>query len=220
VSTPRWPLTGSTELRDDLLAAYSTPGRAYHDLRHLGEVLERVEELRTASTAPPGVHRLDRRVIDLALWFHDAVYDTDPGVEGEVKAVGAEELSAQWAERALPATVLGAEAVAEVARLVRLTATHDPQPHDLAGQLVCDADLAILAAQPVRYGRYVADVRLEYRRLDDETFNAGRVRILRALLARRRLFATDHADQSWRQAAEQNIRAELARLTAGAGQQP
>jgi predicted metal-dependent HD superfamily phosphohydrolase len=40
------------------------------------------------------------------------------------------------------------------------------------------------------------------------------------LLARRRLFATDHADQSWRQAAEQNIRAELARLTAGAGQQP
>jgi predicted metal-dependent HD superfamily phosphohydrolase len=206
VSTPRWPLTGSTELRDDLLAAYSTPGRAYHDLRHLGEVLERVEELRTASTAPPGVHRLDRRVIDLALWFHDAV--------------GAEELSAQWAERALPATVLGAEAVAEVARLVRLTATHDPQPHDLAGQLVCDADLAILAAQPVRYGRYVADVRLEYRRLDDETFNAGRVRILRALLARRRLFATDHADQSWRQAAEQNIRAELARLTAGAGQQP
>jgi predicted metal-dependent HD superfamily phosphohydrolase len=120
----------------------------------------------------------------------------------------------------LPATVLGAEAVAEVARLVRLTATHDPQPHDLAGQLVCDADLAILAAQPVRYGRYVADVRLEYRRLDDETFNAGRVRILRALLARRRLFATDHADQSWRQAAEQNIRAELARLTAGAGQQP
>ncbi len=221
MSRPRWPLPASTQLRDDLLAAYSGPGRVYHDLRHLGEVLDRVLELRSAPTTPAEVRDLDRRVVDLACWFHDAVYDTDPAcAHSQVAAVGAEELSARWAERSLAGTALGVEAVAEVARLVRLTATHDPRPGDLAGQLVCDADLGILAAEPVRYARYAADVRLEYRWLDDETYNAGRVAVLTAMLSRRRLFATAHANRYWRVQAEQNIRAEVARLTASARQNP
>ena len=105
----RWPLPDHDALRDELVAAYGT-GRGYHDLRHLAEVLDRLDDL-----------GCDDVVVLLAAWFHDAVYDGRPGDE---------ERSAQWAERALPADLS-----AEVARLVRVTEHHDPAPEDEAGYL-------------------------------------------------------------------------------------
>src|SRR5688572_17929562 len=99
----RWPLDDLLDVRDDLLAAYAAEGRSYHDTRHLSEVLDRLDEL-----------GCDDVVVRLAAWFHDAVYDA---------VAGDEERSALWAERALPPEVAG-----EVARLVRVTADHDPAP--------------------------------------------------------------------------------------------
>jgi predicted metal-dependent HD superfamily phosphohydrolase len=46
-----WPLPGSTDLRDRLLAAYGDEARGYHDLRQLAEVLDHVELLK--SSPPP-----------------------------------------------------------------------------------------------------------------------------------------------------------------------
>ena len=60
----RWPLDSLAEVRDELLAAYGSPGRSYHDLRHLTEVLDRLDDL--GCDDPP---------VLLAAWFHDAVYD-------------------------------------------------------------------------------------------------------------------------------------------------
>lgn len=185
----RWPLPQEAELRDALLAAYADPARRYHDTRHLTEVLDRLEEL-------PG--EVDRLAVTLAAWFHDAVYDGRPGDE---------ERSAQWAERALPADV-----ATEVARLVRVTARHDPAAEDERGRLLCDADLAILASPPERYAEYVSDVRAEYAHVADPDFAAGRGAILAELLARPALFATERARELWEQAARDNVAAELARL--------
>lgn len=78
--------------------------------------------------------------------------------------------------------------VAEVARLVRLTATHDPRPAVDAGALLCDADLAILAADPAGYDTYAAAVRWEYAHLPNEVFRAGRAAVLRSLLGRPALY--------------------------------
>ena len=105
----------------------------------------------------------------LAAWFHDAVYD------GERDA---EERSAAWAEDAL-APLVPAPVVAEVARLVRLTETHQPDDADPNGCALSDADLAILAAPPDRYDEYVAAVRREYAHLPDDVFDAGRAAVLR-----------------------------------------
>ena len=100
---PTWPLDSHLDLRDELLAAWERDG--YHDLLHLTEVLDRLALL--------GV---EDPVVLLAAWFHDAVYDGDRDDE---------ERSAEWAMRALPP-----ELGPEVARLVRMTATHDPSPDD------------------------------------------------------------------------------------------
>ena len=190
----RWPRADRHDLRDELVAAYAEPGRGYHDSLHLTEVLDRLDELATAGLA------FDPVVATLAAWFHDAVYD------GERDA---EERSAVWAEEALTGTAYAAE----VPRLIRLTESHDPGSDDLAGQALCDADLAILAAPRDRYEAYVAGVRREYSHISDADFTAGRAAVLRDLAGRQRLFHTAYGREHWESAARANLERELAQLT-------
>jgi predicted metal-dependent HD superfamily phosphohydrolase len=194
-----WPLPDRTDLRDQLVAAYST-GRGYHDLRHLTEVLDRIVELGEG----------DNLEVVLAAWFHDAVYDGAASNEaGDNDGAGNEERSAQLAESSLADSEVD---VAEVARLVRLTTTHRPAPGDHNGEVLCDADLAILAAPPQRYAEYVAGVRAEYAAVPEEDFRLGRLAILEALEEKSALFATEHARRHWEPAARANLAAEIARL--------
>ena len=186
----RWPLPDHQPERDALLAAYGDPARGYHDRLHLTEVLDRIDELGEVA---------DGTALRLAAWFHDGVYD---GLRGD------EDRSALWAEEALADT----PHAAEVARLVRLTEHHDPAPDDLVGQVLCDADLAILAAPPERYAAYVAGVRRDYSHIDDADFAVGRSAVLRDLGARDRLFHTAYAREHWEPAARANLAAELAAL--------
>lgn len=187
----RWPLPGAASLRDDLLAAWASPGRGYHDLVHLREVLDRLEELELH-------HPYDRLPVRLAAWFHDAVYEGGP--EDEAR-------SAAWAVQALAG--LGVEDVAEVERLVLLTVAHSPAPGDRNGTVLCDADLAILAAPAERYATYCDGVRTEYAHVPDELFAAGRAAVLRSFLERPHVFATAYAREQWEPAARANAEREL-----------
>lgn len=192
----QWPLADASELRDELLAAYAAPTRGYHDTEHLGEVLARLDELARHDVT------FDQVTVKLAAWFHDAVYDG---------RAGDEERSAIWAERSL-AGLLTADLIAEVARLVRLTETHWPRAHDLNSGALCDADLAILAAPPLRYAEYTRTVRAEYSHVSDDDFRTGRVRILQDLAQKPHLFHTRYARDRWEHAARVNLEHELATL--------
>jgi predicted metal-dependent HD superfamily phosphohydrolase len=186
----RWPIPALHDVRDALLTAWDRGG--YHDLRHLSEVLDRIDELDRAG------ERFDRVPVVLAAWFHDAVYDALPD---------AEERSAQWAERALPEPP-----AAEVARLVRMTEHHRPFPDDRNACVLSDADLAILAAPEERYREYTDGVRREYASVSDEDFAVGRAAVLRDLLDGQRLFATGAGARLWEEAARANATAEIGRL--------
>ena len=189
---PSWPLPERTDVRDRLLAAYA--GRSgYHDVTHLAEVVARLEEL----------GRGDDTVLLLAAWFHDAVYDGQPG---------AEERSAQLAETELAAEGAGGLDVAEIARLVRLTENHGPDESDERGAALCDADLAILAADPARYRDYAAGVRADYGAHSDADFRAGRLAVLEELAAREALFSTAYARRHWEARARTNLAAEISAL--------
>lgn len=117
---------------DNLLSRWREPQRRYHTVGHLTAVLYRIDEL--------AQHADDLPTVQLAAWFHDAVYRPDRSEN--------EERSAALAERALPELGIGPARTAEVARLVRLTVTHDPAPDDPDGEVLCDADLAVLAGSP------------------------------------------------------------------------
>jgi predicted metal-dependent HD superfamily phosphohydrolase len=152
------------EVADQLLERYAEGHRRYHDQRHLAYVLDRIDELATAK------HDLYR--VRLAAWFHDAVYDIP------ARELTNEEASARLSIRTLARCGLEQEDLGEIARLVRLTETHRPTGSDPDGELLCDADLAILAAEPEVYRRYLADVRAEYAAVDDHDFDRGRLAVL------------------------------------------
>lgn len=182
---------------DDLLRRWAEPQRRYHTVAHLVAVLDHVDVLEKDADDPLAVR--------LAAWFHDAVYLPERSTN--------EERSARLAERALPEAGVGAERTAEVARLVRLTVGHDPAEDDRNGQVLCDADLAVLAGPPSTYAAYTAAVRQEYHFVPDDAFRAGRSAILRQLLDLPRLFHTPHAVAEWEATARYNLRAELEMLS-------
>lgn len=198
----RWPLAGAYGVRDDLLTAYADPRRGYHDVRHLAEVLDHLDVLLAGHDGGADASP-DEVAVRLAAWFHDAVYDGAPDDE---------ERSARLAEESLAAAGLDPGVVTEVARLVRLTATHDPSGTDLAGAVLSDADLAVLAAGPERYAEYVAGVRREFAHIPDEAFRRGRAEVLRGLLGAHALFRTPTGRRLWERRARANVEAELATL--------
>ncbi|GGS18692.1 hypothetical protein GCM10010252_67690 [Streptomyces aureoverticillatus] len=182
---------------ENLLTRWSEPHRRYHTRTHLAAVLTHVDTLQE--------HADDPHLVRLAAWFHDAVYAPDRSEN--------EERSARLAERALPEAGLTPEATAEVARLVRLTVTHDPADGDRNGEVLCDADLAVLAADAEAYAAYAAAVREEYAFVPDEAFRAGRADVLRQLLALPRLFRTGYGAAHWESRARENLTTELELLT-------
>jgi predicted metal-dependent HD superfamily phosphohydrolase len=187
-----------------LVARYAEPWRAYHDQRHLAEVLVAIDRLAATTGDADAVDAAD--VARLAAWFHDAVYDP------AALAGANEEASAALATQVLAGLGRPAAEVARVADLVRGTAAHDAGD-DAAAAILFDADLAILASPPERYGRYAADVRTEYAHVADADFRAGRSAILRGFLDRPAIYRTVAAQADWEPAARANITAELTRLS-------
>lgn len=146
-----------------LVDRYREPWRRYHDARHLLAVLRQVDALAGDQ---------DLFIVRLAAWFHDAIYDIP------FRELTNEEASARLALRELSRAGLEQEDLTQVARLVRMTAEHVPGSRDPEGELLCDADLAVLAGSEEEYAAYVADVREEYASVPDEQFMEARFDVL------------------------------------------
>lgn len=196
---------GSREVGEEVLGAYNQQQRHYHNLEHLLLVLTRLDELREVARQAAG-DTLDESAVELAAFFHDVIYVTDGSESSEAE-------SAQLARTQLEKAGAPPELCNEVARLVLLTATHNPAADDVAGGWLCDADLHVLAWPWPRYADYVARVRREYAHVTPAQWQRGRALVLQNLLASAQLYAlagtTDEA------AARRNLRRELAALKAG-----
>lgn len=181
---------------DRLLAAYAEPHRHYHTLEHVAEVA------RVAARLPAA----DPKAVQLAVWFHDAVYD----LKADDNEARSAELVGDW----LVPLGVPAEVIDRVAGLVRATVhfADDPPPADPDTIALLDADLAILGAAELRYRRYAADVRKEYAWVRDDAYRAGRAKVLEAFLARPRLFRTETLFLEGEGLARRNLSAELSEL--------
>jgi predicted metal-dependent HD superfamily phosphohydrolase len=193
----RWNATlpDQPDIAEDLVHRYAEPHRRYHTVEHLRHVLVMIDEL---------AGNQELFLVRLAAWFHDAVYAVPVG------QLSNEEASARLAIRTLGRAGLEQEDLNQVARLVRLTETHVPGARDPEGELLCDADLAILAAPPDAYARYVEQVRQEYAAVPEQGFLAGRLAILTEL-SDREIFRTAKG-RRLTEAARNNLDAEMESL--------
>jgi predicted metal-dependent HD superfamily phosphohydrolase len=103
-----------------------------------------------------------------------------------------------------------------VAELIGLTAGHEAPAGDRDAEVLCDADLAILASPAPDYDHYATAVRLEYAHLDDDTWRLGRAAVLHGLIELPHLFRTPPA-RAWEPAARANLRRELSAVSAWEG---
>lgn len=156
-----------------LIQKYAEPQRHYHTLQHLAECIARLEPALGLCRHPGEV--------EIALWFHDAIYDIQ-GADNEGQ-------SARWAVQALAEAGVCPEATERVKNLVLATG-HSALPATDDERLLVDVDLAILGAEPGRFEAYERQVRQEYCHVPWALFREKRREILAQFLARPRLYAT------------------------------
>lgn len=179
----------------DLVARYSEPHRKYHTMQHLEECFGKLEELRALARKP--------EEIELALWFHDAVYDT--------KRRDNEEKSAEWARSAVLEKGVAAPAGDRVYGLVMAT-RHNAVPAGTDAQILVDVDLSILGATPDRFDEYEAQVRQEYSWVPGPLFRRERRKILEDFLKRPSLFQTAQFVAAYEARARGNLERSLEKL--------
>jgi predicted metal-dependent HD superfamily phosphohydrolase len=183
------------KLQGELIARYREPHRKYHTVQHLEECFGKLDEVRALAEHPAE--------IELALWFHDAIYD--------VKRRDNEKKSADWARASASAAGAPAAACDRVHALVMAT-RHKAIPRGTDAEILVDVDLSILGAAPERFDEYEHQVREEYAWVPDFLFRRKRTAILKEFLARPRIFSSALFHDRYERQARSNIERSLGQL--------
>lgn len=190
----------ATGTHDLLMHSWAEPHRKYHTLQHLDECLA------LASAWGGELTAADHAVLVLALWFHDAVYDT--------RRKDNEHLSAELADSELTRLGVAWEHRARIVQLVMATEHSTPVPAgDPLTDLLLDVDLAILGAPASRFNEYESQVRDEYGWVADDDYVEGRGKVM----AHFRALAGAEPQQLYRTAAGRTLLAQ-ARANLGASE--
>lgn len=194
-----WHALGANHVAPDLLtrllACYAEPHRHYHSMQHLRECLALLDRLALQAQSAAQV--------EMALWFHDAIYDTGRHDN--------EQRSADWARQSAIDLGVDPGQAQRIADLILVT-RHDAVPADADAALLVDIDLAILGAAPARFDEYERQVREEYHQVPDADFRRGRAAILQQFLARETLYSTPECRSWFEAAARDNLRRSIAHL--------
>ena len=178
--------------REQLAAAYTAPGRHYHNLAHIEDCLAALARVENLSTA-------EREILSEAIWWHDVIYDATRSDN--------EELSARLAEQHVRQDI-----ASEVGRLIRLTKTHDVEAGDRLGAILISIDLSILGAEPARYDAYAVAIRQEFIHVPERDYRAGRAHVLGHFAARPVIFPDATFAAKYDRQARENLARELASL--------
>ncbi|MBV8878807.1 MAG: hypothetical protein JO332_02475 [Planctomycetaceae bacterium] len=182
----------------DLSARYSEPHRAYHTLRHIAHCLEEFEPVRAEAKDPVAV--------EMAVWYHDAIYDTHRRDN--------EERSAVLAEGTATGAGLGPGLARRVGELIRVS-THKKSAAEPDARLFADIDLAILGQTPERFAEYERQVRQEYAWVAEPDFRIGRSKILETFLDRFSIYMTPVFQDKYEKQARLNLTASILVLKGG-----
>ncbi|MFN6484255.1 MULTISPECIES: hypothetical protein [unclassified Nostoc] len=182
-----------------LVAAYSTPGRYYHTLKHIDRVLSTIEILQGYTN--------NLASVQLAAWFHDVVYES--------QAKDNEEQSADYAFELLNNLGIPESTIATVTRLILNTKHHQAAVDDYDSQVLLDADLAILATNQAQYEEYAYGIRQEYAWMGEVDYITGRQQVLERFLQRSRIYFTPLMLEFAEPCARGNIQAEIQSLLSG-----
>jgi len=174
--------------RDAVLGSYGDASRRYHSLQHLQECLALFESVRGLCERPAEV--------EVALWFHDAIYVLTSSLN--------EEHSAQWAREVLLQAGVQLGTADYVGELI-LATKHSALPDRQDAKVLVDVDLSILGADKERFDEYERQIRDEYAFVPQPAFVQKRREILQSLLARPSIYGTPEMQRRFEDRARANL---------------
>jgi predicted metal-dependent HD superfamily phosphohydrolase len=190
-------LNNDQNLFQSICSHYAEPTRKYHTLQHLGECLDLFESVMYLATHPAE--------IEMALWFHDAIYNT-ASHDNEAQ-------SAQWARAELSKAGVLPEKIDRIQSMIIATC-HTALPITIDECLLVDIDLAILGSSAERFAEYEQQIRTEYNFVPEPIFNQKRQEILQGFLDRSTIYSTKYFQDKLGLIARQNIRKSIDLLQA------
>lgn len=179
---------------ETLVRGYTEPHRRYHDLGHLDHCLHGLDLAATVARDPD--------TLELAIWFHDVIYE--PGA-GDNESRSADVFSRLLGPLMAPANVT------KIRRLI-LTTTHRALPDGGDERFIADIDLSSLAKPWPQFLEDSDHLRAEEPDRSDEDYFRAKARFFRGLLTRPRLFNTVPFQLRYETKGRENIRRFLALL--------
>ena len=140
---------------------YSEKHRYYHTLEHIGSCLSFFDEISSQLNDPS--------VVEIALWFHDVIYNP--------KENNNEEKSALFAHELLKNAGCKSTYIEGVSKLIMAT-KHPAFPATLEEKYIIDIDLAILGASKETYEHYANQIKKEYSHISNASYQQGRRKVL------------------------------------------
>jgi len=192
----RLGLSADSETYSDLITAHAHKQRAYHTLDHIAACLRHLDDVRSQTERPDE--------IEMALWFHDAIYKPLSSTN--------EEDSADWAGDWLYSRGAKSNVIARISDHILDTKSHDTPP-SIDGQFMLDIDLSILGTPDTIYNAYEKNIRFEYRRIPKFIYRKKRADILSTFLKRERIYATDYFYERLETQARDNLSRAILTLT-------
>ncbi|MCP3887437.1 MAG: hypothetical protein GY702_00990 [Desulfobulbaceae bacterium] len=178
-----------------LVDRYSEKHRHYHTLHHVNACLKHLDEI--------AGRIVDLKTVEIALWFHDIIYDP--------KRNDNEKKSAEYAKAFLGSVNLASDVILKIVHLVALT-KHPSNPETNDEKYLIDIDLAILAANKERYDRYESSIRKEYGFVPSFLYKKGRKKILMSFAKSDRIYSSEYFYEKYENQARRNIKRAMANL--------
>jgi predicted metal-dependent HD superfamily phosphohydrolase len=179
-----------------LVSAYSEKQRHYHTLEHVADCLRHLDTCVARINEP--------NEVELALWFHDAIYNPLSGKN--------ERKSADWAASFLSTNAANVELAARVHRLIMVT-EHNAPTHTNDESILVDIDLSILGADSAIYNVFEQAVRKEYRIVPIFLYRKKRPAVLKGFLERPFIYQNEPFKSEREQQARVNLANAISNLT-------
>lgn len=186
------------KLFEKVIAKYEEEHRHYHNTSHLLSCLGWFDKFTELADT--------QHVVELALWFHDVIYDP--------KKNDNEEQSALFTQTELLALGASANEVSTFTQYIRATKAHVGSQGDEA--LVIDIDLSILGAPTNVFAEFEEQIREEYRHIPTPRFSSGRLAILENFLNRPVLYHHERIRNELEAQARNNLQQRIDVLRASA----
>ena len=177
------------ETYGELYKAYSEKHRHYHTVNHIKDCLEKFDSIKHFAD--------DSAAIEVAIWFHDAVYKPFSS-KNELD-------SSNWAASFLSQNNVEKTFTDRVHKLIMAT-RHDTQSLEHDSSLLIDIDLSILGEEEEKYRQFEKDVRKEYRWVPFFVYRKKRCAILNSFLNRKRIFSNIMFYELYEERARINIK--------------